>query len=515
MAGRAVDLVGEEEVREDGPRLDVERALVRAVDARPDEVGRHEVRRELDALEGAAEHFGEGLDRQRLGQARHALEEEVAAGQEADEDPLEHRVLADDDPPDLEQDGLGGGARVGRIGEGAQVGGGRMGRLGRVGHVGSPEVEGPGVVPEVVASTFAEIPEGSLRTLGRQANVSKSSVRRHACRPAALGASPGPRVGQDVERFLGLACRRRIPAGRRAEAPGPERRLDLAVASDRSPLDTDHQHHQHHAAAGDEERGDEVQSEELVRESMGVRHALSARRGADEIGGEADRDRLFPDERDEPAADEAEPRDGDHEEPAGLRLDPVERVLDHARHLDQVPERDERVDECPHRRPRRDPAAKRRDIGDDPRQPPGEQDERRDREPEAESGQTGQPFGPDRELALVDRAAGDEHRELAAEPLEVGKAGDGDRKPDRGDRQDQADRRDGEQAGAPVARNGAVDDRRLDAHVRPDAACRLLRCLALVATLVSLAIERVAVRTEPDIGHRSRPSRVLNARSLP
>ena len=122
LAGRAVDLVGEQEVGEDGAQLDIEAGLVRAVDARPDEVGRHQVRRELDALERAAEDVGEGLDRERLGEAGHALEEEVAARQQADEDPLEHRVLADDDPPDLEQDGLGGGPRIGRVGEGAEVG---------------------------------------------------------------------------------------------------------------------------------------------------------------------------------------------------------------------------------------------------------------------------------------------------------------------------------------------------------------------------------------------------------
>jgi hypothetical protein len=45
----------------------------------------------------------------------------VAAGQQADEDPLEHRVLADDHATDLEQDGFGGLARVGRVGEDAQV----------------------------------------------------------------------------------------------------------------------------------------------------------------------------------------------------------------------------------------------------------------------------------------------------------------------------------------------------------------------------------------------------------
>ena len=54
------------------------------------------------------EDVGEGLDRERLGEAGDALEEQVAAGEEGDEHALEHRVLADDDAPDLVEDGLGG-----------------------------------------------------------------------------------------------------------------------------------------------------------------------------------------------------------------------------------------------------------------------------------------------------------------------------------------------------------------------------------------------------------------------
>jgi len=53
------------------------------------------------------EYLGEGLDRQRLRQARYTLEEEVAAGEKRDEHPLEHCVLADDHPPDLVEDGFG------------------------------------------------------------------------------------------------------------------------------------------------------------------------------------------------------------------------------------------------------------------------------------------------------------------------------------------------------------------------------------------------------------------------
>ena len=44
----------------------------------------------------------------------------MAAGEETDEDPLQHRVLADDDAADLEEDGLGRGSRICRIGQGAK-----------------------------------------------------------------------------------------------------------------------------------------------------------------------------------------------------------------------------------------------------------------------------------------------------------------------------------------------------------------------------------------------------------
>ena len=103
LRGRAVDLVGEQEVAEDRPELGVEHAFAGPVDACPDEVRRHEVRRELDAGEGASKDAGGRLDRQRLGQARHALDQQVALREETDEDPLEHGVLPGDHPPDLEK----------------------------------------------------------------------------------------------------------------------------------------------------------------------------------------------------------------------------------------------------------------------------------------------------------------------------------------------------------------------------------------------------------------------------
>src|SRR5207237_1003702 len=81
----AVDLVREQEVAEDGTELRLEGSLDSAVDARADEVGRDEVRRELDAAETAAEDARRRLDRQGLRQARNALDQQVTLREQADE----------------------------------------------------------------------------------------------------------------------------------------------------------------------------------------------------------------------------------------------------------------------------------------------------------------------------------------------------------------------------------------------------------------------------------------------
>ena len=50
--------------------------------------------------------LGERAHRQRLRQSRHALEQDVSAGEQADEQPLDHVLLADDALPDLAHDRL-------------------------------------------------------------------------------------------------------------------------------------------------------------------------------------------------------------------------------------------------------------------------------------------------------------------------------------------------------------------------------------------------------------------------
>jgi hypothetical protein len=109
---RAVDLVREQEVAEHGPELDVEARGVRAEDAGADEVGGDEIGRELDAAERPPQHAGQRPHGQSLRQPGDALEQHVAAGEERDEQPLQHGVLPDDDPLHLVERALERGARL-------------------------------------------------------------------------------------------------------------------------------------------------------------------------------------------------------------------------------------------------------------------------------------------------------------------------------------------------------------------------------------------------------------------
>src|SRR2546428_6352494 len=78
-------------------------------DVGSDDVRRHQVGRELDAREGELEPFREGLDEERLAEARHPLEEHVAARKHADQDVRNDFVMSDNDLLDFRAQGLEGG----------------------------------------------------------------------------------------------------------------------------------------------------------------------------------------------------------------------------------------------------------------------------------------------------------------------------------------------------------------------------------------------------------------------
>ena len=81
LGRRAVDLVGQDDLREDRALQESQRAMpvLLVEDLGAGDVGRHQIRRELDALEAQVENLGERLDQQRLRQTRHAGEQAVAA----------------------------------------------------------------------------------------------------------------------------------------------------------------------------------------------------------------------------------------------------------------------------------------------------------------------------------------------------------------------------------------------------------------------------------------------------
>ena len=99
----AVDLVGQDQVREEWPFDEAEVAAPRGSifldDLGARDVRGHEVGRELDAFEGEVEELGQRRDEQRLGQPRNADKEAVAAREEADEQVIDGRFLTDDAPP--------------------------------------------------------------------------------------------------------------------------------------------------------------------------------------------------------------------------------------------------------------------------------------------------------------------------------------------------------------------------------------------------------------------------------
>ena len=66
-----------------------------------DDIGRHQVRRELDARELQVEHIAQGADQHSLAQARHAFQQGMPPSQHANNDAAQDITLPDDDLADF------------------------------------------------------------------------------------------------------------------------------------------------------------------------------------------------------------------------------------------------------------------------------------------------------------------------------------------------------------------------------------------------------------------------------
>ena len=116
LGRRAIDFVGENNVGENGAALELKLpAAIRILDHQvgAQDVGRHQVGRELDAIEGEVEHFAQCAHEQGLAEAGHTFEQHVPAGKDGDEGALDNFVVADDDFADLRpQRGVGPAKRL-------------------------------------------------------------------------------------------------------------------------------------------------------------------------------------------------------------------------------------------------------------------------------------------------------------------------------------------------------------------------------------------------------------------
>ena len=87
-----------------GPGLEAQRlraAVVGLHDHAADDVGGHQVGRELDARILQVQHARQRAQQRGLAQAGNAFEQHVAAGEQADQHAVDHVRLADDDLADL------------------------------------------------------------------------------------------------------------------------------------------------------------------------------------------------------------------------------------------------------------------------------------------------------------------------------------------------------------------------------------------------------------------------------
>ena len=91
-----VNLIRQDEVREDRSFLHHEVLVLLAVNQRTDQVGRQQVRRKLYPAESCVYRLCKTCDSKGLGQSRHTLEQYVTVAQQSNHHALHHVFLSDD-----------------------------------------------------------------------------------------------------------------------------------------------------------------------------------------------------------------------------------------------------------------------------------------------------------------------------------------------------------------------------------------------------------------------------------
>ena len=100
---RTIDLIRQQKIAEHRAELGIEIMLVRTKHPSTHQITRHQIRRELNPRKRPTQHRRRRLDRQRLRQARHTLDQQMPTGKQTQQQPLQHPLLTRNHPPDLEQ----------------------------------------------------------------------------------------------------------------------------------------------------------------------------------------------------------------------------------------------------------------------------------------------------------------------------------------------------------------------------------------------------------------------------
>ena len=243
----AVDLVGEEEVREDRPGAELEVGGALVVDRRAGHVGGHQVGRELDPAEAQSGRLREGARHQRLGQAGEILDQDVAVGEQAEQDELERLTLADDRALDLVEQP---GRAVGDLGDlhkrfdGVDDDGDLVERQTRRVVVARPRPVGADEVPGLRAEQRLGGPRGRVEVDSPQPEARRGHAAHRRAQPV-VGVECGLGRQPDLALELGELARLRLPdaAGRAQRrggwaARGAGRRACGAIASSRPSVPT-------------------------------------------------------------------------------------------------------------------------------------------------------------------------------------------------------------------------------------------------------------------------------------
>ncbi len=93
----AIDLIGQQQLREHRPGAELELLVAAVEDGDAEDVGRQQVAGELHALPGKAQHLRQRMGQRGLAHARHVLDQQVAAREQAGEREPAALALAEDD----------------------------------------------------------------------------------------------------------------------------------------------------------------------------------------------------------------------------------------------------------------------------------------------------------------------------------------------------------------------------------------------------------------------------------